>query len=683
MQLDARSNKILKTLLNNPSIRSKELGKMYNISRRQLGYSIDKINDWLEYKNLPVIRRTRQGSFMIHKNTFFFLSQKQEVKSNMNVLSEEQRIYMIILMLLSRDDLLLLHFTSELDVSKNTVLKDLKRAQQLVSKYESAIRFSRRLGYVIEGDEFQIRKLLIHVIHKVLGMANGTMWLQTLAGIHEDEIAELKKRINKVEKKLNLQFTDEKFIVMPYTLTLVLRRIKNGRRVNSFYIKYEELSDTKEYRATEEILYDYENIPMGERLFITLHLLTTNVYWSEHLTEEEIPDLIHALDEMLQLFEKTACVFLQDKEKLLNKLLLHVKPAYYRIKYHLTELNTHHGSTSKEFMALHHLVKKSTKPLENLIGMEIPESETAYLTMLIGGWLSRQGDSIQEKIKAIVVCSSGVSVSRYMLSELRDLFPELVFLDSLSVREFQNYKLDYDIVFSSVLLKTEKKVVIVKPFLELEEKKSLRRQVMMELNGYVPFDIKVGDLMGIIKEHAIIQNETDLSNALYRYMNRNVSTPVPYREENGDLMNLSDLITPDKITIKEFISSWEEAVRTAASPLIQSRQIKPEYVDAMMHHCGRDPYIVIGSRMAIPHAAPDEGVNDLSMSLLKLDRGVQYTEDHLINVLVVIAAVDKHQHLKALMQLINLAESEEDIDQIIQASSKDDIYTVLQKYTTN
>lgn len=682
MQLDSRSNKILEALLSNPSINSKDLERIYNITRRQLGYSINKINDWLVYKNLPAIKRTRQGNFIIDENIFTLLVQEQEVKpEDMNVLSEKQRVYFIILMLLSNDDLSLLHFTSELDISKNTVLRDLKRAKDYVSDFALSIQYSRRFGYLIEGDEFQIRKLLIHVIYKVLEMSNGPSRLHKLANIHENEIIELKKRIDRVEEKLNLQFTDEKIITMPYTLILVLRRIKKGNRVDSFYIKYEELSDTKEYHATEEILYDIEDIPMEERLFITLHLLTTNVYWSEYLTEEEIPNLMQALDHMLRLFEKTACVFLQDKEQLLNKLLLHVKPAYYRIKYHLTEINDYHDSVSKEFLALHHLVKKSTKPLENLIGMEIPESETAYLTMLIGGWLTRQGDSIQEKVKAIVVCPSGVSVSRFMLSELRDLFPEFVFLDSLSVREFQHYKLDYDIVFSPIFLETEKKLFIANSFLEHEEKNRLRRQVMTELHGYIPFDINVGELIEIIKKHAIIKNEQELSNKLHRYINRNDSASVTNQQENRPLVNLSDLITPDKIQVRQSVSSWEEAIRTTAKPLIESRQIKPEYVEAMINHCDKDPYIVIGSKIAIPHAAPDEGVYDVSMSLLKLDRGVKFAEEYFIHIFIVIAAVDKHQHLKALMQLMKLAGSEEDIDNVIHASSGEEIYSVIKKYS--
>src|SRR5699024_11197244 len=124
---------------------------------------------------------------------------------------------------------------------------------------------------------------------------------------------------------------------------------------------------------------------------------------------------------------------------LLDKLLQHLKPAYYRIKYQLSETISLQGSLSNEFKELHHLVKRSIAPLANLIGSSIPDSEVTYITMLIGGWMKRQGESIEKKTKAIVVCPQGVSVSRLMFNELNELFPEFVFLDSLSVREFLNY----------------------------------------------------------------------------------------------------------------------------------------------------------------------------------------------------------------------------------------------------
>src|SRR5690606_31211882 len=127
------------------------------------------------------------------------------------------------------------------------------------------------------------------------------------------------------------------------------------------------------------------------------------------------------------------------------KLMQHLKPAYYRIKYQLTDTIVFQGSLSKEFKELHHLVKRSIGPLQKLVGSDIPDNEIAFITMLIGGWMNKHGESIDKKVKAIVVCPQGVSVSRLMYNELRELFPEFVFLDYLSVREYLKYPLEYDV----------------------------------------------------------------------------------------------------------------------------------------------------------------------------------------------------------------------------------------------
>src|SRR5690625_3288921 len=105
MQLDKRSSKLFDELMSNPGINSKELEEKYDLTRRQLGYSFNKINDWLLMKNLPEIERTRQGHFIIDQSLITKMSDEQEIDlSDMNILSESQRVYMIMLMLLSSEE---------------------------------------------------------------------------------------------------------------------------------------------------------------------------------------------------------------------------------------------------------------------------------------------------------------------------------------------------------------------------------------------------------------------------------------------------------------------------------------------------------------------------------------------------------------------------------------------------
>ncbi|WP_371069300.1 BglG family transcription antiterminator [Sediminibacillus sp. JSM 1682029] len=678
--MDDRSDRILKEILNYPGTTSKQLEKKYNLSRRQLGYSLGKINSRLKENKLPAIERTRQGQFLIGQEVYFYFNRDSEViETSAPALSEKQRVQLIALMLVSREDLSLFHFTSEFYVSKNTILQDLKLVEELVGKFTLSVRYSRKQGYLLEGNEFQVRRLLTYITNKTLEMVNGKTHFLRITGIGEKDIQALAERVGGVEKELGLKFTDEKLTTMPYILSLVIKRIDKGCLINSFYIKYEELSDTKQYQATEKILADIGPIPMEERLFITLFLLSTNVYWSGFLTEETIPNLISALRKMLRIFEKRACITLQDKEQLLNKLLLHVKPAYYRIKYHLTEMTEHLHEQNKQLQELHHLIRQSTGPLEELIGMPIPESETSYLTLLIGGWMTRQGEDIRKKWKAIVVCPKGVSVSRMMYSELRNLFPDFIFLDTLSMREFQEYQLDYDIVFSSVPINTTKKLFIASPIMELEEKERLKKQVMLELSGVIPSAIEVDDLLEVISDHADIRNEKQLATALYQYIHRDPTAAIKRSSKGQDGLALADLLTPEQITLKQAASSWEEAVRIAGGPLLENGTVTEEYVEAMLEN-EKDPYIVLAPNMAIPHAAPDQGVRKVGMSMLRLEEGVPFTDDYSIQIIVVIAAVDKKKHLKALVQLMELARSEEARSQVMNADTSAAVHAVIQQY---
>ncbi|SDW95541.1 transcriptional antiterminator, BglG family [Marinococcus luteus] len=683
MPLSERDNEILNELIRNPSVTSMALEEKHQLTRRQLGYSINKVNDWLLSKDLPVIERTRQGHFIIDQSVYTNFGMDEEIiAAEKPILTGKQRTYYLIMMLVGSEETLSLnHFTSELQLSKNTVLSELKEAQQYLDDYHVLIKYSRKEGYLVDGKEFQIRKLLMNVTYQLLFMQDGAARIKKIAGIDEEELDDYRKRIENVENKLSLKFTDEKLETMPYILALILKRIKKGFAVNTFSIQYEELSDTKEYQATEEIFKKNEHIPMEERLFVTLHLLTASVYSISFPMEDDvIPNLGSATDDMLRQFEKSACVYLHERDQLLNKLLQHIKPAYYRIKYQLSETSSTQVPLSKEFKALHHLVKQSTAPLEQLIGSRIPDSESSFITMLIGGWMKRQGESIEKKVKAIVVCPQGVSVSRLMLNELSELFPEFVFLDSLSVREFLHYHLEYDIVFAPTFLETDKKLFVVKTFLGREERQRLRKQVMLELYGYLPNHLDIDEIIQIIGRHAHIHNEGALIEDIQNYINQDNEDSVNYSMGKAEY-NLDELITPASITLKDKAGDWEEAVKEGARPLLENKSITGDYVDSMLRYTEEDPYIVIGPNIAIPHASPEDGVNEVGMSLLRLKEGVLFSEEYRINLVIVIAAVDKQKHIHALMQLMKLAGSQTARDQITAADSVKDIYKIIQSYS--
>ncbi|MCU7709242.1 BglG family transcription antiterminator [Priestia sp. JV24] len=679
MHLDERSNLILKRVVSNPSISNAELERKYHLSRRQISYSFTKINDWLKSNNYPKIQRTNGGKFIIDPLLMELFAEKVEHSAGSYIPSEKERAQLVLLMLLgSEEELSLLHFSSSLSVSKNTVLRDMKYTQKIVNGYHLEIIYSRMHGYDIVGSEWNKRKLLIEVLRTVYDMYQGETYIQAYTGISREEIQRLKEQMEKVEKRLALQFIDQKIKLLPYTIAILLKRIKKGNLIkDSYHIDYEELSDTKEFEAAEILIEDAACIPKEERLFITLQLLTSNVLSSQFLREEETLELKSSLKNSLALFEKKACITFKEKEKLLQKLVLHMKPAYYRIKYQLTTNYSIIEKVSEEFEAIHYIVKDSLKPFETYIGCSIPESEVMFITVFIGGHLINSGETIQLKKRAVVVCPNGVSISHLMEHTLRDLFPEFYFYEALSIREFEQSKAEFDMVFSPVTVQTSKHLFIVEQFISDFQKLQLRQRVIQTIFGLNTSVVNIEQLISVIEKYAKVDQKSQLQKALQDYFSLQILNETSKNQE----YSLADLITPETIVLRDQVESWKEAISIAAAPLLHKGVITEAYIDKMQEqYPSMSPHIVLRLNVAIPHASPEDGVQAVGMSLLKLKEGLLCGEQK-VHFIVVIAAIDKKKHLNAMLQLMKLAEMNGVINEMKQLNEKYKIYEIIKTHS--
>lgn len=672
-------------MIKNPKVKGKDLESMFNISRRQLGYRIQKLNDWFKEHDYPEIERTSQGYFIVDDTIKDFLNVPIEstYQENEQVYTAYQRAHLILLMLFSEEEgLSLNHFSIDLEVSKNTILNDIKKLKELLQPYEVNLKYSRTNGYYLAGSEFEIRRLLMRLIDKVFTMHIAQSDIVKSLSIIDEKIELINKQITKIEQYLDRKFIDQSTQTLPYKLYLILRRINHDKIVSSFSIGYDDLSDTKEYQATEILTSNYPNIPRQEKLFITLQLLSTSVQWSDVSDVQHIPELKKALIDMIVQFEKITFIKFKDRDSLINQLMLHMEPAFYRIRYQLSDVEGLENSLKEDYKELFHLVKLSSKPLEKFFGQSLPENEIAYLTILIGGSLRRQDEEIEQKVKAVVVCTQGTSISQLMLQELRSVFPEFIFLDALSLRDFNQYELDFDIVFSPMHIMTTKKLYITKTILTAQEKHELRQHVFGQLNNTMETEIQVEKMISAIREHATIHNESELFKIVkaqfedtYAYSSVKASTL-----SINSTLNLQDFLPTNHINFVERVTDIEEAIQLTANPLVRMKYVDPLYIDKM-HAAFDDTYMVINQNIAIPHADGDQVVHRTAMSMLILKEPLELSTGLKVHIFVAIAATDKFKHLRPLLQLRDMSQDDEAIQQIVQTDSKIDVYKIIQHFS--
>ncbi|MEW9500300.1 PTS sugar transporter subunit IIA [Jeotgalibacillus marinus] len=138
------------------------------------------------------------------------------------------------------------------------------------------------------------------------------------------------------------------------------------------------------------------------------------------------------------------------------------------------------------------------------------------------------------------------------------------------------------------------------------------------------------------------------------------------------------------IQIADKVESWQDAIELAASPLLQKGMIKEDYIDAMITNINKlGPYVIIAPHVAIPHARPEDGVNKLAMSLLKLNQPIAFSEEerHQASLIFILAATDNQTHLKALSQLSTMLSEEENIDTLINGKTIEDLQILIDKYS--
>lgn len=131
-------------------------------------------------------------------------------------------------------------------------------------------------------------------------------------------------------------------------------------------------------------------------------------------------------------------------------------------------------------------------------------------------------------------------------------------------------------------------------------------------------------------------------------------------------------IVNDDIEVGVEASDWEDAIRKSARYLLEQGKIEPGYIDAMIDSVHRNgPYIVITNHVALAHARPECGVNELGVHYTVLKEGVPFGVESLdpVSLIITLAAVDDTSHLELMGELAVILMEPENVNKLISSES--------------
>lgn len=706
MSLDQRSTSILTRLVSASSyVSTEELAKTLSVSKRTVYYDIQKINYWLNDVGLSPIHYVRSTGFYLTEET------KQSVPGKIKMLKtwhygyspKERKAWLALRLFTSDSKLWLEDLQNKNFVSRNTTLEDLKKLKGELIRYHLALHSDRHFGYSIDGKEKDIRKALVlyfsqislkagwmHLFSEVQFILNNDTFSKDSRKAEPNQTSDLQivnRIIAEFEGFLGIHYTDDVLYSLSAWVLFFIKRFMQGKEVRMNDVEKEVIGLTKEYQAARQISTRLEqafrvNFPQDEVYYMTTYLLGARVndFQQGDIGGDDILTLREVMHAMVEDFQKYACFIFQDRVSVEKNLLIHLKPAFYRVKYGIEMDNPLADTVRKTYEDIFNLTKRVITHFERAVGKKVSEDEIAFIAMHFGGWMRREGTVPEQRGKVWIVCASGVGTSRILQNQLEDLFPSADIEKIISSREYEKLDLTADFVITTTQIPNRgKPVFLVNPILSEPEKANLFKSVHSMIGTHEAKQQPIEGLLSIIRKYAKIENEQ----SLYREMKQFLYQPALIHKEARKPM-LDELLVENHICFTEQVENWEDAIRLASAPLIADQSITPQYVQAMIdsiHELG--PYIVVAPQVAIPHARPEFGVCKVGVSLLRIKEGINFStqEDDKVHLIFVLAALDNDLHLKALSQLTSMLSENDNIQKLITARTAAEITKLIGEYS--
>ena len=134
------------------------------------------------------------------------------------------------------------------------------------------------------------------------------------------------------------------------------------------------------------------------------------------------------------------------------------------------------------------------------------------------------------------------------------------------------------------------------------------------------------------------------------------------------------------ISLNVHADNWEDAVAKSSEYLLAMKKIKQSYIDAMIEAIHRiGPYIVLGNHVALAHARPECGVNELSVHFSVLNPPIEFGSPNFdpVSLIITLAAIDADSHLELISELAGILMEEENVNKLVNSKTEKEFLDLL------
>nr|WP_302595433.1 BglG family transcription antiterminator [uncultured Cellulosilyticum sp.] len=493
------------------------IAKELEVSTRTVLRELPNIETWLDENDFNFVKKPGVG-LLIDENIEGkeLILELLEIEHIVKTYTKEERKRIILYeLILHREPLKLIYFTSCLKVSEGTLSNDLDEIEEWLQKFGITLIRKQGVGIYLEGEEESYRKVLSEILHstigdeEIIGLLKGLNQQQGERNIKQNILRFLdvnvlriiQEVLSELEHQNNLKLSDSTYIGLVIHLTLTIQRIQNGDHIEMDEEVLKDLQRLPEFKMAETICNHLEEsckvkIPKDECGYITMHIKGSKLALEKF--EDDI-DLFNLDTRQLTTYlittvESELGITIKDKSRLNKDLLNHVVPAINRLKMKLSIRNPLLDKIKERYAEIYEACEHACEILKKIAHIDkVPEAEIAYIVMHFAVAIER--NSVKEKVAAVIACPTGIGTSKLLASNIEKHFDNIEVKGNISAINIDTEKLKangIECIISTVELDIDFPNICINPFLLENDRDKLKVFIkeMIRHRMYCPIDRK-------------------------------------------------------------------------------------------------------------------------------------------------------------------------------------------------
>lgn len=484
------------------------LAEQIGVSKRTAQRELEYMESTLKSYEIDFISRTGVGIWLegSHEEKDRLFEQVRQADPY-DVSNRDERRKRLTLEILKEKGLKkLFYYSSQFGVSEATISADLESVESWLGQYKIEVSRKPGSGIAASGSEEDYRRAIRAFISenmdtKVLREAyeedqsqqNRYDILQKseIGQVLDDDI--VRRVIDCIADMDHLRIrnlTENSYVGLVLHVSIAVNRILKDEVIEAGSAWMDEMERDEDYLLAEEIVKELEEefeiaIPDMEVCYICLHIKGAKHEKIQWNTPNGLPlenrELQRLVNEMIDAYDPVQSCLLKQDEEFIQGLLAHLQPTLIRLMHGMRIQNPMLREIQEGYPEIYQKCQNVAAVLGKKAGRTVPEEEAGFLAVHFGAAVFRL-EGRKETIRKVyvgVVCSSGIGISRLMVSKLEKTFRDQMILTAYGKNDITPYILGKtDFLISSIPMEQQDIPVIhVNPLLNEEDMEEIRKKI--------------------------------------------------------------------------------------------------------------------------------------------------------------------------------------------------------------